>query len=280
MLAWWLVPRTDFRLPFRVFKISLLFFVMRPMFQYLRNLDLQGRVRQETEDADILTEVFYIREFWQEVDYFIWGPKERIASYIARPVAMGDSYMIGATFGQYLSPAFLRHIGRLGALGNPQNVRPPEGPTPFYCIEDPRPDAARGPEPEWRRIFHKKARAAAAIVMEVGQSDNLRWELDEIVRERWCTKLFIICPPRPLSRNPIFRWAFAGIRWSKHISRPAWPTFVHWMADRQLYLSLESPGPGTVIGFDAAHHGISIAVSAQEPDEFVAPIQSHLLRRS
>ena len=73
------------------------------------------------------------------------------------------------------------------ALGNPFDWVPPQGAARSYT-----------PDEDWQRHFLTYAAAAVAIVMDGSSSDGLYWELAEIVRNGWQTKLFF-SPPQLLS---------------------------------------------------------------------------------
>jgi hypothetical protein len=173
-----------------------------------------------------------------------------------------------ATFEQYLGPALSSSVGPLVALGNPTDHYRPEGAARNYASDD-----------EWQSEFLRLAQLAAAIVMEASVSDKstLLWELREIESRGWSHKLFVITRPLPMTRSRIAEWAFAGLRWAKHIQRPTWRRFASYLSTAHLRIDNE-PDPGSVVGFDSNAHGVVLTVGAQTPEDFVVPIQRWLRR--
>jgi hypothetical protein len=121
------------------------------------------------------------------------------------------------------------------------------------------------------------AQTAACIVVEVGNSENLRWEFEEIMRGNLHEKLFVITRPqdrRHLSRGSyLFERMLSRI---KGIETVSWTQFAAELRTMNYKLSGEDPRPGDVVAFDQNANGVTLTTKAELPDDFVAPICCHL----
>jgi hypothetical protein len=215
--------------------------------------------------TDARAPVLSLRAFYQETDAFTWGPKEEMARYTAQPITAQTWYTISVTFEQYLGAAISREIGPFIALGNPEDVLPPEGAARDYA-EDA----------DWQQHFVKLADSAAAIVMEVSRSDNLRWEMAAIRSRGWQEKLFVITPPVPKSNRAFYRWLYAILRSAKGIAAPRWNEFASELTRAGFQVDLADPGPGSVVAFNRSGRAEVMARNAADPVDFVNAISTRL----
>jgi hypothetical protein len=209
--------------------------------------------------------VLYIRPFYQEGDDFTYGRKQDIQRYIREPVAAVKRIWAMATFEQYLGLAFSELIAPFDAIGNPRDYHFREGASRKYFRDE-----------AWKDYFLQKAEVAAAIVMEVTCSKELRWELGKIVENAWYTKLFIVTRPTPKSSGEIARWVFACIRFVRHIRRPEWAEFADFLSLAELFVA-KAPEAGSVITFDRERHSILLSKRGVTPHDFVTPIKKSIL---
>lgn len=211
----------------------------------------------DTVAADTRRAVVYLRAFQQESDPFAWlAPKER-SRYTQRTYSPSM-----VTFEQYLGAEFARQLGPFVALGNPLDWVPPEGAARSYA-----------PDEDWQRHFLTLAGAAAAIVMDGSRSDNLRWELAEITRNGWQHRLFLLtAPAAPLRRGLLD----AMWRSAKGVRIPRWEQFAAELKKAGLHVPPIEPDPGSVVAFDAAGRAEVLIRGAQQPEEFVTAVRTHL----
>jgi hypothetical protein len=215
--------------------------------------------------ADPRPPVLYLRAFFQESDAFTWGPKEEMARYTAAPITAQTWYTISVTFEQYLGSAISNEIGPLVALGNPEDVLPPEGAAREYAEDR-----------DWQQEFLKLAETATAIVMEVSRSDNLRWEVAALRSHGWQRKLFVITPPVPKSTRAAYRWLYAVLRAAKGVSAPRWSEFAPELTNAGFQIDTIDPGPGAVVTFDLAGRAEVVARAAADPEDFAGAIRTRL----
>jgi hypothetical protein len=212
--------------------------------------------------------VLYLRAFEQESGPFVLLRGAVKSRYSGEPASAATWYD-WVTLEQYLGAAFTRDVGPFLALGNPQDVVPPEGAVREYVADQ-----------RWRASFLSLAGNAAAVVMEVGRSDNLAWELAALRRSAWQGKLFVITPPVARSWSALYRAfyrsAMASRTFSTAISAPRWAEFARQLDHAGFRAGRADPGPGAVLAFDDAGHARVIASGAFDPEEFTHPIRAHL----
>lgn len=227
-----------------------------------RRLDASGLA--ETMTADTRPAVLYIRPFRQESDPFFYVPPNELPRYTRRGRPASS-----VTFEQYLGAEFTRQLGPFVALGNPLDSVPPEGAVRDYA-----------PDEDWQHHFRAHAGASAAIVTESSLSDNLHWELAEIIRKSWQHKLFFLTAPAPPTRGRARRHLLEALRRSVKDIRPRrWEHFAETLKSIGLYVPPSHPGPGSITTFDTAGRAEVLVSGVRQPEEFVTVIRTHLRSR-
>jgi hypothetical protein len=257
---WWF---GDSRLPGKLVNFGIGLIGLPALLAYYRNR-AQAPTLEAAENADARAPVLYLRAFYQESDAFTWGPKRDMARYTSAPISEQAS-TIPVTFEQYLSPEMSRAIGPFVALGNPEDVLPPEGAARAYAGDN-----------DWQQQFSTLGQKAAVIVMEVSRSENLRWEMTAIRSRGWSEKLFVITRPVPKSKSLFCRWLDAMLRAAKGVRAPRWSDFASELAHAGFRIDIAEPGPGAVVAFDREGTAETVARNASEPAEFVSAIKTRL----
>jgi hypothetical protein len=213
--------------------------------------------------------VLYLRAFKQEGQFFAiraaneYGtlPKHWHAS-VSKP-----DQNVGGTFEEYFADAFKGSIGSLVALGSPEDYVAPEGAARLYAKDS-----------DWMEHVSVLARNAAAIVVEVGASANLRWEFEYIRKEGLHQKLFVIT--RPSTEGKWLAWAFWRLVWRIQGSpNVSFREFGPSLAPLGYDLSAVDGGPGSVIAFDTEGKALLLTTRAVWPDEFVSPMRDWINER-
>jgi hypothetical protein len=158
------------------------------------------------------------------------------------------------TLEQYLADEIRLSIGPFIALGNPEDFVAPMGAARLY-VEDAR----------WQDAFCEIARRAALILMVVGVSEHVMWELRRLKEERLTGKLFVLTKPR-LGKGSSARGKEDRLR------RIAWSDFTSALRREGYQAMDEDPGPGSVMGFDAEARAALLQVDAKTPAETVRPM--------
>lgn len=144
--------------------------------------------------------VLYIRPFDLDTDYFTYGAKDVMEKYAPDQVTISSPYFIQLNIEQYLGPLLSNEIGPFIGLGNPRDFSRQGG-------------AARDYEPDvwWKEKFLAHARYAAAIIMQVSCSESLRWEVEQIRKNGWHDKLFIVQKPVADHHSGVKKWMFEAL---------------------------------------------------------------------
>jgi tetratricopeptide (TPR) repeat protein len=213
----------------------------------------------------------YLRSFRQESQFFVIGPASQYGAFSRswHATVSGGHQNVGVKLEEYFSDIVGSRIGPLVALGCPEDYVVPDGATRLYAKDT-----------EWMERLDNLARRASCILMEVGSSQNLRWELEHIRHEGLQEKLFVLTRPSFSGSSIRLSWWFWNLLWRmKGIHSFGWREFADNLA--QLGYSLDvgrDPGSGAVVSFDGSGTAILLTTGAQRPQDFVEPIQAWITK--
>jgi hypothetical protein len=212
----------------------------------------RSRTLEEVVAEDRRPAVVYLRAFDGEEAPFASVKTEDCRAWgipVANPIVLRQS----ATLEQFLGPAVNRYLGPFVALGDPNDYLPPEGAARVYLGDD-----------HWKEVFEELARASACLLLAVGRSDNLRWELESMRRWNLQHKLFVVTSP-----PAAWRWT---ARFGRRATEQQWTAFAADLA----FCGLEAaafPGAGATITFDDRGSAVVAGRGAKTPEQFVMAIE-------
>jgi hypothetical protein len=153
-----------------------------------------------------------------------------------------------------------KQIGPFVALGSPEDYVQPEGAIRKYAADE-----------EWIKEFEELARMASCVVVDVGKSSNLRWELSYLRRTGLHTKLLLLT--RPDTAEFAFQWAQLRFFWSLIGSKEVrWQQFARDL--KALGYDVGSdPGLGAIVSFDDSARAVTLMTGAKSPSDYVKPIR-------
>lgn len=109
---------------------------------------------------------------------------------------------------ELLAYAFQR-VGTLVAIGDPKEDLPLLGATRFYTG---KPGLAESVDDEtWRKVVERQIQNAQLILLHIGLSDGLRWEVNRVVQLADPQRV-VLCLNRERTRGLPFKMIFRGIR--------------------------------------------------------------------
>lgn len=165
------------------------------------------------------------------------------------------------TFEKYFRSEVMQRIGPLVALGNPIDDLPSEGAYRDYQIDD-----------KWKDVFYERAAQSACILMQLGNSNNLQFELTSILSRGMRQKLFILTPPQADVKDKN-----AWIRKYVLREKPAtWEAFSTILKTNGYQILEEQPGIGSVLTFGPDGRPLLLVQGAFEPGEYILPIYTRL----
>ncbi len=214
---------------------------------------------------DTRAPVLYLRAFSQETLGFTWGPKEEMAKYTRAPIYNQTWPTIAVTLDEFLGDELSRDIGPFIALGNPEDLLPPEGASRSYADDA-----------NWKETFLQLAGGAALVLVQVSGSMNLLWELTEIRARGWYGKMFVITPPVPRPNWAHYRWVANAFRSARGVPKPNWTVFSSMLSAAGFTVSDEPPGPGSILSFDASATILLVQAGAQNPEDFSKAIKRRI----
>jgi hypothetical protein len=206
--------------------------------------------------------VLYLRAFDEELRPFAVGPRSELEHYTNQLDAHTPSTLpktIGLTLEDFLDEAIKARMGPFVALGNPADRLPPDGAVREYA-----------PDAQWTQRFLDLAQSAKCIVTALGESDNLKWELNQLKKQGMCQKVCMFTPPRrdfgdisdALSNESAWRAELASM----------WAASSNALRRAGYDCGPDCPGWGAAIAFDENGESILLTTEASTPDEFIAPV--------
>ena len=211
--------------------------------------------------------VLYLRSFDQEGNYFVKVSHEDAKEYSEITSYASNLATYNLTLEQFLSREINRSIGPFIALGNPEDYLPPEGAYRSYAS-----DAS------WQDFFTNLSDRSAAILLQMGNSDNLNWELVSIRERGLQEKLFVVTPPdiSKGSKNSIAGFSTKLINRIKGIQPATWDRFVEILTKAGYQPPAKVPDPGSVVTFDEHDQGLTLVSGAKAPVEYIQAICERL----
>lgn len=217
---------------------------------------------------DTADSVLYLRAFDAEQQPFVSGDRSILGRYTNQlkahvPLARGKrNTTVQLTLEDYLEEAITSKVGPFVGLGNPGDSLPPDGATREYA-----------PDATWKERFLALAQKAKCIVIALGDSDNLQWELRQIRENGLSQKLCLFTSPRPVNRD--LGWLSRALR-SETTRRNAlassWATSCETMRRAGYDCDPVCPGPGAAIAFDQNGKSFLLTTEANSPDDFINPV--------
>ena len=234
----------------------------RPPVLYLRSFDQESLKFVHLKDE----EKAQYNDFLNYAEAIQLPPFEHVIYSLMNALAegLGNAPVHGedVTFEKYFRGEVMSRIGPLVALGNPIDDLPAEGAYRDYQIDD-----------RWKDVFYERATQCACIIMQLGNSNNLQFELTSLLSLGMCQKLFIFTPPQEKVRDK-----YAWVR--KYILRekPAtWETFSEILRNNGYQLPEEPPGFGSVLTFEPDGRPLVLVQRALKPDEYMMPVHVRLI---
>lgn len=221
----------------------------------------------EVISKDDRPSVLYLRPFIQEEESFL-----ELTSYLELTKREAWSYISNpfqrVTFEIFFSKEITKSIGPFIALGNPEDYATPDGAARMYMDD-------RG----WMKQFKDLSFRAACILMEMGQSENLKWELKFLREDSLQEKLFIITRPRKKKWSKINFYIDRIDYFLKGIKPVSWAQLAENLNRAGYFLNIADLGPGSVLTFDSKCIGVLLTANAYLPSDFIMAIQKWRIER-
>lgn len=209
--------------------------------------------------------VLYLRAFDDEQRPFVFGPKSALRKYTNQlsahmPLQRGDP-TIRLTLEDYFDEAITGLIGPFVALGNPYDRLAPDGATREYATDD-----------RWQTRFLELAQSVSCIVVSIGGSPNLEWELTQIKERGLGHKLCLFTSPivPGTDEKMLNRLRSTAVKRAKSIDED-WIRASDTLG-RAGFVCGGNPGPGAAVTFDEHGAGMLLTTDATSPTDFMAPV--------
>lgn len=206
--------------------------------------------------------VLYLRAFNTENRPFVTGPRSKLRWYTDKPgvqIPQKGDRTINVTFEEFFGDAISKRIGAFIGLGSPSDNLPPAGAVREYAE-----DAA------WKTRLIELANSARCILLNVGDSDNLQWELAQIRQMGASRKLCIFTSPRNFQKS--VRAVLQAEDGSREALVHAWRSTTEVLGHAGFECEPRCPGFGAALSFDEAGKSELLTTDAGEPDDFVKPL--------
>ena len=233
--------------------------------QYWFNVARRTRtapVTLEPSEASVL----YLRAFDEEQRPFAVGPRSVLKKYTSQlaanaPYTRGDP-TIKLTLEDFFEEAITERLGAFVGLGNPHDRMHPDGALREYA-----------PDELWQSRFLALAESAKCIVVSVGGSANLQWELEQIRQLGLTKKLCLFTSPRvPGSDEGIINTLRRSKARRGRELADAWAKSLEAMRRAGYECDAACPGAGAAMTFDEQGKSMVITADAETPAEFITPV--------
>ena len=211
--------------------------------------------------------LLYLRSFDQEAGRFAEVSPEAASKYSDVPLYRRTQMSYNLTLEQFLHREIKRQVGPFIALGNPTDYLPPEGASRTYATDG-----------NWQEYFTDLSDRSAGILMQIGNSDNLNWELNSIRKRGLQNKLFVITSPMSEADEDPYSLTRVMTRLTdriKGIQPASWSRFAANL-ERAGYHPPPDPGAGAVVTFDSSVQAMKLVSGAKTPEQYVTAINKWL----
>jgi hypothetical protein len=212
------------------------------------------------------TSVLYLRAFEEERRPFALGPVSVLKHYTNQlsanhPRSRGNPNL-KLTLEDFLEEAITEQFGAFVALGNPHDRLSPDGAVREYAPDD-----------AWQQRFLDLARSAKCIVVSVGGSANLQWELEQVKQQGLAQKLCLFTSPRvPGSDTGIIGWLRRTKKKFATELAATWASSVAALRRAGYECEEVCPGAGAAVAFDEHGKNMVLNIDATSPAEFIIPV--------
>ena len=210
--------------------------------------------------------VLYLRAFNEEKRPFAVGPRSVLRQYTSQwvahaPFTRGDP-TIKLTLEDFLEESITAQLGPFVGLGNPHDRLHPDGAVREYAPDD-----------IWQKRFLDLAHSAKCIVVSIGGSANLQWELAQIKQHGLIQKLCLFTTPR-------IRGSESGIINTLRRARAkrdrelaaTWDKSIDVLRRAGYECDAACPGAGAAVTFDGDGKSMLLTADATSPEEFITPV--------
>ena len=226
----------------------------------------------KTANKDTRRPVVYLRPFGREAELFsenvCWGDAPGLRRWIQMHISFHPEDVF-LTFERFVEVPVERRIGPFSALGNPTDYLPPEGAQRTYAGEDW--------QDKVRRLIDQ-ASCILTVPSRVSESDALAFEFSYMLQTQATDRLFVATSPYGSTRR-----APSLLRIGNRLlgNYPIhWRRFAADLNDLGYMVPIDTPAPGTVLGFDAHGRAIEVTKGARTATDYIAPIAEILLSPS
>jgi hypothetical protein len=263
---------------------------LSPLPVLLAGWSFRGYVRQKMPSAAAAIErdprppVLYLRSFDQENLIFVvrkdqakFNDPLHYADDIqlpdgARGIYYGTHTLLGVlgwhsalnqniSFEKYFRSEVTRRIGPFIALGNPIDNLPAEGAFRDYQVDE-----------RWKDVFYERSARCACILMQLGSSNNLQFELVSIVARGLRHKLFILTRPQAY----VFDLMAPARKYILREKPADWRTFSEILQANGYQVPQEDLGLGAILTFEPDGQPLMLKRGAFQPQEYIDPIHERL----
>jgi hypothetical protein len=206
--------------------------------------------------------LLYLRSFDQEGNPFAYVSREDAEKY-SEVTRSSRAVAFNLTLEQFLAREIDRKVGPLIALGNPTDYLQPGGAARTYTAD-------RG----WQDYFIDLSSHSAAILMQMGNSDHLNWELASLRQRGLQNRLFVATPP-PATLGQAGQSIFFVVHIANRLKglQPAsWDKFAANLKKAGYLADDQDPGSGVVVAFTADCRAVPLVSAVKTPAEYVDAI--------
>jgi hypothetical protein len=213
--------------------------------------------------------VLYLRSFYLDIFPFAkistkqkgeFGNLIKLQSYVYEDVVTGK---VPLNFEEYFSYEVSQQLGNFVCIGNPTDRIPKEGIAGVYPKWN-----------EWQASLYQFVQQATIILMQIGNSQYIRFELETIIKSGNLHKLCIITEPVFDDINDALSWRSRLRNWTLNARKLNWNEIGKVITEAGLKMDF-IPIQGSVIVFPHGGDAVCLISGCTSPSEYVSAIKNY-----
>jgi hypothetical protein len=208
----------------------------------------------------------YLRSFYLDRNLFGYvnpneaeefGQLEKFQSFIYQDI-YGKTRL---SFEEYFGFQISQQMGELVCMGNPNDKAPRDGVTAVY----PKPG-------EWQSLLPSLIQNAGIIIMYIGKSNFIQYELNEVIRSNNLHKLYLFTQPLVKPNTGLSNWKIRFNNWMLNIEDFDPNDTREIIAKCNLSMNFV-PEAGSVIAFTPEREAVLLKAGCVLPSEYVSVVK-------
>jgi hypothetical protein len=245
------------------FEVVLFLYFSFYFFGFLTSFFLGYNLNNELRDYSTKSDkkVFlYLRSFNQHNNAFWVGKTSKfefefgkIKSKLFSKINYFPDFL---TFEEYIGFQLSTNQIRLLGLGSPYDTLPNKNLETLYANND-----------DWKKNINNLLNDSDKVLFQIGDTENVKYELEEIVRLNHLNKCYVLIPP--LTKYLSDRVLNRILNWITYKKETQWSSFQKLLRQVKIVSNIEKVNGGAILGFSFNGEARILAENLELPSDYV-----------